>query len=102
MGSVTMSSTWLDFLVGMSGDPSPQTVSYEYLELVQLSEKYKEESIFAQEDVVDDNDTSTMTTMITFLLSPLDFVMKLIDGWMEQKVKRILMKTSHLRKRYYK
>ena len=37
------------------GDPSPQTVSYEYLELVQLSEKYKEESILAQEDVIDDN-----------------------------------------------
>ena len=49
------------------GDPSPQTVSYEYLELVQLSEKYKEESILAQEDVIDDNGILEMKKNFKFL-----------------------------------
>ena len=34
--------------------------------------------------------------MISYLLTPLDFVIHLVDAWIEDRVKKIIKKTAHL------
>jgi len=83
----------------MGGDP--MTVSSEYLDLVKLTADF---DIEIGDDASTDSTESDgvgISTVISYLLTPLDFVIHLVDAWIEDRVKKIIKKTAHLRKRYY-
>ena len=108
---------WAEFLQGMSGDP--QMLSAEYLDLIRLTKPKDEElttMIIDHEFTTEDSGNTWkivlisslffhysgigVSLLVSYVFSPFVFIMNAMDKWMEQRVKKILEKTSHLRRRY--
>ena len=114
----------VEFLHDMGGDP--QAVSAEYLDLVKLSSNSHYEAMsFTESQTLNNEETTTglsllncqtlrpmlnpdniyletdvLTSLVSYLFSPFVFILNMMDKWTEQRVKKILEKTSHIRRRY--
>ena len=111
---------WAEFLQGMSGDP--QMLSAEYLDLLRLTKPNdddltkRNDSDFTTEDSGDKKNAKNaqehqapissffsgigVNVLVSYVISPFVFILNTMDKWMEQRVKKILEKTSHIRRRY--
>ena len=89
-------------MLGMSSNP--QSVSVEYLDLVRLTSAGLEEDIGVGVGSDDHNEESddggVVNTLVSYMLTPFTFISFLMDLWMEERVKKMLKKTQHLRRKY--
>merc|ERR1711936_410323 len=87
------------FLQGMSGDPL--SLPPEYQDLVRhMNVESHLEAGLAEDSGSEDE--SYLSSLVTFLFSPVTFLIYLMDTWVEDRVKKIIKKTSHLRAKYYR
>ena len=91
---------WRHFVLGMSSNP--QSVSVEYLDLVRLTSAGLEEDIGVGSDDHNEesDDGGLVNTLVSYMLTPFTFISYLMDLWMEERVKKMLRKTQHLRRKY--
>ena len=86
-------------MLGMGGDP--QTVSVEYLDLRQLASAGIEEDTKAYfDDEESQEEGGLVNTIVSYITTPFTFISYLMDLWMEERVKKMLKKTQHLRRKY--
>merc|ERR1712154_7568 len=86
------------FIQGMSGDPLSLPPEYHDL----LNQMNSERSL--GEDVLEDTteDESYLSSVVAFLFTPIRLLVFLMDSWVEERVKKVIKKTSHLRAKYYR
>ena len=48
------------------------------------------------------SDESYLSSVVAFLFTPIRLLVFLMDSWVEERVKKVIKKTSHLRAKYYR
>ena len=87
------------FIQGMAGDPL--SLPAEYQDLVVKINSYQDQE---DQEITEDTEGSGsyLSSITTLLFSPLNYLLYLMDSWVEDRVKKIIKKTSHLRTKYYR
>merc|ERR1711874_122456 len=99
-GSQIMSRS--TFIQGMAGDPLSLPVEYQDL-VMKINSDHEEEVVKITEDTeTKGGGGSYLSSITTVLFYPLTFLVYLADTWVEERVKKIIKKTSHLRAKYYR
>ena len=89
---------WRHFVQGMAGNP--QSVSVEYLDLIRMTTIEEANYDDTKEEEVEEEGASLISSIVSYISAPLNLIVYMMDAWMEERVKKILKKTQHLRRRY--